>query len=400
MAPIDSRLCPDCRPGGGACSPRSAAAQPIRRCSAPTVDRRHPVLLATLAETYVEVLDELVQLLDQALAGADSRARHELSHQLVDRATAEADRGRLLDEILDVLADPNVPDEQAGRLVRAAGRHGAPASPPAGPLTERESARSWTLRLARRPLQVSAHLHPCGDRRATADRQHHQPDRHGAAHRSRGAARAQRRRAHRRSRTQATTAKATAFVPARWRWLPRCHPRSRPRRRVPALLGTRASSTGCRPGCAPATCGCPAHAATPTRSTLLIPPERWAGQRDDFCTITGTDAEPVPAARSDSRPSYTRQWPSWNECLADPAREGLARLGDDGELIVSPLPAEQVPAEAERSPRPPRPGCRRCSLPALLIEVDRAHRVQRGVHPRRRCPATQPRTDAATCTRR
>jgi hypothetical protein len=35
------------------------------------VDRRHPILLATLAETYVEVLDELVQLLDQALAGAD-----------------------------------------------------------------------------------------------------------------------------------------------------------------------------------------------------------------------------------------------------------------------------------------------------------------------------------------
>jgi hypothetical protein len=31
------------------------------------VDRRYPILLATLAETYVEVLDELVQLLDQAL---------------------------------------------------------------------------------------------------------------------------------------------------------------------------------------------------------------------------------------------------------------------------------------------------------------------------------------------
>ena len=24
-------------------------------------------------------------------------------------------------------------------------------------------------------------------------------------------------------------------------------------------------------------------------STLLLPPDRWAGQRDDFCTITGTD---------------------------------------------------------------------------------------------------------------
>ena len=32
------------------------------------------MLLATLAETYAEVLDELVRLLDQALAGADTRA--------------------------------------------------------------------------------------------------------------------------------------------------------------------------------------------------------------------------------------------------------------------------------------------------------------------------------------
>jgi len=83
------------------------------------VDRRHPILLATLAETYVEVLDELVQLLDQALAGADSRARHELSQRVVDRARTEIERGRLLDEVLDVLADPAVPDDQAGRLIRA-----------------------------------------------------------------------------------------------------------------------------------------------------------------------------------------------------------------------------------------------------------------------------------------
>jgi len=85
------------------------------------VDRRHLVLLATLAETYVEVLDELVQLLDLALAGADSRTRHQLSQQLIDRARAEADRARLLDEILDVLADPNVSDSDAGRLVRQRG---------------------------------------------------------------------------------------------------------------------------------------------------------------------------------------------------------------------------------------------------------------------------------------
>jgi hypothetical protein len=94
---------------------RRSTNQALQRAN---VDRRHPVLLATLAETYVEVLDEMVQLLDRALAGADSRARHELSQQLVDRAKADADRARLLDEILDVLADPNVSDAEAGRLVR------------------------------------------------------------------------------------------------------------------------------------------------------------------------------------------------------------------------------------------------------------------------------------------
>ncbi len=78
------------------------------------VDRRHPILLATLAETYVEVLDELVQMLDQALAGADSRARHELSQRVVDRARTEVERGRLLDEVLDVLADPAVPTSRSG----------------------------------------------------------------------------------------------------------------------------------------------------------------------------------------------------------------------------------------------------------------------------------------------
>jgi hypothetical protein len=52
--------------------------------------------------------------LDQALAGGDSRARHEVSQRLVDRAEAEVDGGRLFDEILDVLADPNIADEQAG----------------------------------------------------------------------------------------------------------------------------------------------------------------------------------------------------------------------------------------------------------------------------------------------
>ena len=50
------------------------------------------MLLATLAEPYVEVLDELVQLLDQALASANCRVCHELWQRLADRAKAEIGR--------------------------------------------------------------------------------------------------------------------------------------------------------------------------------------------------------------------------------------------------------------------------------------------------------------------
>jgi hypothetical protein len=37
----------------------------------------------------------------------------------------------LLDEILDVLADPNIPDEQAGRVIRLWGSGCSASSPPA-----------------------------------------------------------------------------------------------------------------------------------------------------------------------------------------------------------------------------------------------------------------------------
>jgi len=67
---------------------RRSTAQALARSDP---DRRHPILLATLAETAVEILDELVTLFDQALAVADSRARHQLADRLADQARAGAD---------------------------------------------------------------------------------------------------------------------------------------------------------------------------------------------------------------------------------------------------------------------------------------------------------------------
>ncbi len=259
------------------------------------VDRRHPVLLATLAETYVEVLDELVQLLDQALAGADSRARHELSQRMVDRAKAEADRARLLDEVLDVLADPVIPDEQAGRLVRerigmarliAARRLGEDREPRDHGHFDLLAARYKHLRtvtptvIAALPLTgntASPHVAALLDavavlRGLNAAGRTTVPD-------------------------EATTPGATVFLPARWRGYldaTRGQGRGAAYRHYWELS---VLFTGCRPGCAPATCGCPARAATPTPPPCCY---HQSGGPD-----SATTSAPSPA------PTWTRT-ATWN----------------------------------------------------------------------------------------
>jgi len=81
--------------------------------------RRYPILLTLLAQSATDVLDEVVQLFDQAVSARETRARHKTDQQLVERAKAGEDRQALLDAILPVLLDPAIPDEQVGGLLRA-----------------------------------------------------------------------------------------------------------------------------------------------------------------------------------------------------------------------------------------------------------------------------------------
>ncbi|WP_190816460.1 DUF4158 domain-containing protein [Saccharopolyspora pogona] len=83
------------------------------------VDKRYPVLLATLAECAVEVLDEVVQMFDQAISGTENRARRKLDELLAQRARASEDRLSLLEEILTVATDPDVPDVEVGMRLRS-----------------------------------------------------------------------------------------------------------------------------------------------------------------------------------------------------------------------------------------------------------------------------------------
>jgi len=84
-------------------------------------ERRHPILLAALVESHGAVVDEVVQLFDQALAATDSRARHRVADRQLAIASADLERLTLLEEIIAVLRDGNLDDAAVGHQLRSLG---------------------------------------------------------------------------------------------------------------------------------------------------------------------------------------------------------------------------------------------------------------------------------------
>jgi hypothetical protein len=93
---------------------RRSTAQALERRG----ERRYPILLTLVAQSAVDQLDEVVALFDQAVSARESRARSKTDEALVERAKKGEDRQLLVDVILPVLADPSVPDEQVGGILR------------------------------------------------------------------------------------------------------------------------------------------------------------------------------------------------------------------------------------------------------------------------------------------
>ena len=81
-------------------------------------ERRYPILLALAVQSAVDQLNEVIALFDQAVSARESRARTRTDEELAERAKKGESRQLLMDVILPVLADPSVPDEQVGGLLR------------------------------------------------------------------------------------------------------------------------------------------------------------------------------------------------------------------------------------------------------------------------------------------
>ena len=80
--------------------------------------RRYPILLTLIAQSAVDVLDEVLLLFDQALSGRESAARERLTEALAERARGGEDRQALLDDILKIVLDADVGDDQVGARLR------------------------------------------------------------------------------------------------------------------------------------------------------------------------------------------------------------------------------------------------------------------------------------------
>ena len=72
-----------------------------------------PVLLPSTSSMYS------VALFDQAVSARESRAKSKTDEALVERAKKGEDRQLLVEVILPVLADPSIPDEQVGGILRS-----------------------------------------------------------------------------------------------------------------------------------------------------------------------------------------------------------------------------------------------------------------------------------------
>jgi hypothetical protein len=80
--------------------------------------RRYPILLTLLSQSAADVLDEVIQLFDQALSSRESRARFKMIDELAERAKSGEDRQVLLDDMLTIVTDRAIPDEEIGALIR------------------------------------------------------------------------------------------------------------------------------------------------------------------------------------------------------------------------------------------------------------------------------------------
>ncbi|MGW5691186.1 Tn3 family transposase [Streptomyces asiaticus] len=337
-----------------------------RRLTAQSLDRRepqrrHPILLTVLSQSAADVLDEVISLFDQAVSARESRARTKMRDELAARAAAGEGRQALLDEILPVLVDTGIEDGMVGGLLRntigmerlrAAVAQAASRLPrDNGHLAMLDNSYSYLRQFTPDVLKVISFTGGTGSeslmeavmilKKLNADGARKVPE-----------------------------YAPTDFVPAKWAGYLEQAARDRDVTayrhfwELTVLLGLR---DGLRSG----DVYVPSSRRYADPASYLFTPAQWEGQREQFCQLVGkpTDArlalegckEELAAAMGDlEKVLGNRQ-----------AGAGEVRLSPGGELIIPPLSAEDIPAEAAELKEELSELLPLAPIASLLVELDR-----------------------------
>ncbi len=311
-----------------------------RRLTAQALDRRepqrrYPILLTLLAQSATDVLDEVVSLFDQAVSAREGKAERSMRDALAERGKAGEGRQVLLDELLAVIADTTIADEDIGGVIR-------------GERIGWARIRAAMAQAVSRLPRDHGHLGAL-DVSSYGYLRQFTPQVLAAVEFAGGTAAAELLAAVEILRAlNATGARRvpagapTGFVPTRWRgYLDTAHAAGNTSAyrhfwELCTLLGLR---DGLRTG----DVWVPGSRRYADPGAYLLTTEAWSTHRASFCQLVGRSADPAVAlaAVADELADVLGEL---EQVLA--AGDGPVRLDDAGELVISPLTAEDIPAEA------------------------------------------------------
>lgn len=324
-------------------------------------ERRYPILLALVAQSAVDLLDEVVALFDQAVSARESRAKAKTDEALAERAKTGEARQALLQVILPVLADPSIPDERVGALLRntigmqrlreAASGGWRPLPRDHGRLSAMHTSYSYLRQFT--PNVLAAIDFQGGP--GTAELMEavgilKELNRLGGRKVSQGA--------------------PAGFVPVRFaEYLDKAAKSGddtsyRHYWELCVLLGLR---DGLRSG----DIFVPGSRRYADPSTYLFTPEQWAPRQRDYCALVGKPTRAADALAQGKQELHAAL-ADLDKTLANslPEDTGAVRLDSDDKLVIPPLTAEDVPAEAKALKDELAGMLPFAPIASLLIELD------------------------------
>jgi Domain of unknown function (DUF4158) len=335
---------------------RRLAAQHLARRDG---NRRYPILLTLVTQSAVDVLDEVLLLFDQALTGREAAAKSKMTEALAERARSGEDRQALLDDILRIVLDPDVTDSQVGGRLRGDIGHG-------------RMRAAWESRQARLPRD---HGHLAMMDASMSYLRQFVPAVLAAVRFEGGPGMGDLLAAvsvlgglYAAGARKVPDGAPDSFVPARWAGYLETTRKAgdvTAFRHYWELCVLMALRDGLRSG----DVHVPGSRRYADPASFLLTPQQWDRQRLEFCHLVGKPASAADALALASDELHA----ALSDLEAQLARvggTGEVRLGKDGELIIPPLTAEDVPAEASALRDELAAMLPRVPIASVLVELD------------------------------